>query len=142
MTEQWTYAGRRVSSDGKLVAAWWTEDSKLTAWPLKGATRNIGSEYTVESVKRDDTGDPVSAAISGARFVRSGAIDPALVQEWTVADRAAYAADERRALEARAKRDTSAWDDMTLAELRGHMKKLPVGQRAAMQAWVTTYLQR
>lgn len=142
MTEQWTYAGRRTSSSGKLVAAYVTEDGRLSAWPLKKANRVIGSVYTVENVVRDASGDPVKAAISSARFSRSGDTATDTLQEWTVEDRSAYAENELRALEARAKRDSDVWAEMTLAELRGYFQKLPVGRRAAMQAWITTYLQR
>lgn len=138
--ELWIYAGRRLLSDNKLAACFVGPDGEEMLYGMgKGVKhRAIGATYEVE-VKRE--GERATARIADATFVDAAAESDARVGEWEARDRAAFTTDMVRKAEDKARKDTSAWENMTLDELRRAYMRLPWGQQTAMIAQVIRYLQ-
>lgn len=133
--ERWVYMGRRQDSAKKIVHAYRDENGETLLY--KDKHRSVGALYEVE-VKRD--GQSARARLDGAKFVEAKAVDEETLQTWTVADRAAYTADEMRKAEQRAKNDASTWEGMTLSDLRENYQRLPHGQQTGMMAYVMRYM--
>ena len=52
--ERWTYAGVRVSSDGKREHAWLDASGEERFFRRTGASMAVSSHYTVQVTRRDD----------------------------------------------------------------------------------------
>jgi hypothetical protein len=130
--ETWRYIGRRASTKGG-IGYFWVDAYGVTRGFVKGH-HVIGAEY-ITNVERHPTGE---ISVHGRqKLVRS--INDKLTDEWYVADMAAYTADETRKVEARAKRDRSSWENMTLKEFKTYFKKLPAGQKTGMLNYLIGY---
>jgi hypothetical protein len=75
--ETWTYAGVRVSSDGKREHAWLDASGEERFFRRTGASMAVSSHYTVQVTRRDDGtitihGTPVYAGPAADEATRRG----------------------------------------------------------------------
>ncbi|MBJ7457596.1 MAG: hypothetical protein JHD02_00260 [Thermoleophilaceae bacterium] len=139
VTEEWTYAGRRIGLANNLLFTWLDAKgeervfSKLKHHALAGV-------YEID-VDRDEEGAFRGAYFASLHFVKRLSVDDdPRVSSWLVEDRAAFEADEQRKFEARAKRDDQL-PHLTLEQLRDHAREhLTPRQRTALTAWLINYI--
>lgn len=134
-TVQMTYVGRRyLWTRHKLVHAFkvGTRDEVWLAGKPKFA--EIGRVYDVEQVDEQkykiDRGVPVDTPV-----------DASAVQEWRLADRAAYLEHSAMATRKRLAEGNKHFGDLTLSEIRNHMRLEGPAQRAAIITAVLTTLE-
>lgn len=134
--ERWTYIGRRNLRSGAVAGAWL--DGAGAQLLFTGRHRAIGATYEVQ-VDRS-TGNP-RAAVDRAELLDAADDEDPRVPRWVADDRAAYASDQARRREERAKRQAAErFGELTLDDVRARLHKLPAPQRAALLANVLQHI--
>ena len=136
-TQRWVYGGRRpIAGSKSLGALWWVPEDSDDPERFFKLERHlqIGAAYEVqanESGRRANT--------KNVKWLESDAVPEDLIREWTLADRAAYANDQLRKREAKAKAEGDRFGSMTLDEIQAYIDTHP-SQATAMAGAVIRHI--